>query len=235
MTSHVPEVGAEVAADLADRVDDVLPNLLGDLLELVLAQAVEVLRAVDAIQEAVGEVMKSGEDEVGDLLELCRALRARPERVALAVAWRPGREFSGAVEPVLGDVGALAVTLVAALWLAESLVGTRHVQDVVDDLEQNAELAGEAAPSDGVSSLARARPRAAARTMTDAPIRRPVLSSCRRAQVVGVSLMPGNVEVLAADHAVDARSRRASSRARGQDAGRLTRAGAVSRWRKASA
>ena len=48
-----PEVGAEVAADLADRVDDVLADLLGDLLELLLRQAVEVLRAVDAIQEAV--------------------------------------------------------------------------------------------------------------------------------------------------------------------------------------
>jgi hypothetical protein len=42
-----------VAADLTDRVDDVLPDLLGDLLELVLRQTVKVLWAVDAIQEAV--------------------------------------------------------------------------------------------------------------------------------------------------------------------------------------
>ena len=46
------EVGAEVPADLADRVDDVLADLLGDLLELVLGEAVQVLRAVDAVEEA---------------------------------------------------------------------------------------------------------------------------------------------------------------------------------------
>ena len=47
------EVGAEVAADLADRVDDVLAHLLGDLGELVVGQGVEVLRAVDAVEDAV--------------------------------------------------------------------------------------------------------------------------------------------------------------------------------------
>jgi hypothetical protein len=47
-----PEVGAEVPADLADRVDDVLAHLLGHLDELVLGEVVEVLRAVDAIEDA---------------------------------------------------------------------------------------------------------------------------------------------------------------------------------------
>ena len=46
------EVGAEVPADLADRVDDVLADLLGDLRELLLGEVVEVLRAVDAVEEA---------------------------------------------------------------------------------------------------------------------------------------------------------------------------------------
>ena len=46
------EVGAEVPADLPDRVDDVLADLLGDLRELVLAEAVQVLRAVDAVEDA---------------------------------------------------------------------------------------------------------------------------------------------------------------------------------------
>ena len=46
-----PEVGAEVPADLADRVDDVLADLLGDLGELVLVERVEVLRAVDAVED----------------------------------------------------------------------------------------------------------------------------------------------------------------------------------------
>ena len=46
------EVGAEVAADLADRVDQQLADLLRDLLQLLLGEAVEVLRAVDAVEEA---------------------------------------------------------------------------------------------------------------------------------------------------------------------------------------
>ena len=45
------EVGAEVPADLADRVDQQLAHLLGDLLQLVLAEAVEVLGLVDAVED----------------------------------------------------------------------------------------------------------------------------------------------------------------------------------------
>ena len=45
------EVGAEVAADLAHRVDQQLAHLLRDLLQLVLGERVEVLRAVDAVEE----------------------------------------------------------------------------------------------------------------------------------------------------------------------------------------
>jgi hypothetical protein len=41
------EVGAEVPADLADRVDQQLPHLLGDRLQLVLAERVQVLGPVD--------------------------------------------------------------------------------------------------------------------------------------------------------------------------------------------
>ena len=48
-----PEVGAEVPADLADRLDDVLANLLRDTRELLLAEAVEILRAVDAVEQAL--------------------------------------------------------------------------------------------------------------------------------------------------------------------------------------
>ena len=46
------EVGAEVPADLADRVDDVLAHLLRDALELLLGERVQVLRAVDAVEQA---------------------------------------------------------------------------------------------------------------------------------------------------------------------------------------
>ena len=45
------EVGAEVPADLADGVDQQVPHLLRDLLELVLGEAVQVLGAVDAVEQ----------------------------------------------------------------------------------------------------------------------------------------------------------------------------------------
>ena len=48
------EVGAEVAADLADRLDDVLAHLLRDARELVLAEPVQILRAVDPVEQSVG-------------------------------------------------------------------------------------------------------------------------------------------------------------------------------------
>ena len=44
------EVRAEMAADLADGVDDVLAELLGDSLKLVLAESVEVLGFVDLVK-----------------------------------------------------------------------------------------------------------------------------------------------------------------------------------------
>jgi hypothetical protein len=50
------EVGAEVPADLTDRVDDVLAYLLGHLGELVVRERVQVLRAVDAIEDRRHEV-----------------------------------------------------------------------------------------------------------------------------------------------------------------------------------
>jgi hypothetical protein len=39
-----------VAADLTDRVDDVLANLLRDELELVVAEAMQILWLVDAVE-----------------------------------------------------------------------------------------------------------------------------------------------------------------------------------------
>ena len=46
----------------------------------------------------------------------------------------------GAVKAEVRDVRALAMALVAALRLAQRCVGAGHVEDVVDDLEQDAEL-----------------------------------------------------------------------------------------------
>ena len=45
------EVGAEVTADLTDRVDQEAADLLGNLLQLLLGEAVEVLRAVNAVED----------------------------------------------------------------------------------------------------------------------------------------------------------------------------------------
>ncbi len=67
------EVGAEVAADLADRVDDQLAHLLGQALELLVGEIVEVVGPVDRVQQfgrALGfqlVVMSSG-----DVVQVCR-------------------------------------------------------------------------------------------------------------------------------------------------------------------
>ena len=50
------EVGAEVPADLADRVDDVLAHLLGELRELLLGQLAQVLRDRRCCVEQAHEV-----------------------------------------------------------------------------------------------------------------------------------------------------------------------------------
>ena len=51
------KVGAEVTADLTDRVDDVCPHLLGDLLELLIVELVQVGRTVDRGQQMCGVVV----------------------------------------------------------------------------------------------------------------------------------------------------------------------------------
>ena len=50
------EVGAEVAADLADRVDDVAAHLLRDLLQLLVVEPVQVVGAVDPLEQGLGVV-----------------------------------------------------------------------------------------------------------------------------------------------------------------------------------
>ncbi len=48
------EVGAEVTADLTDHVDDVAAHLLGDPLQLLLVEAVQVVGPVDAVEQGRG-------------------------------------------------------------------------------------------------------------------------------------------------------------------------------------
>ena len=45
------EVGAKVAADLTDRVDDVLAHFLRDLLQLLFGELVQVLGFVDVLEQ----------------------------------------------------------------------------------------------------------------------------------------------------------------------------------------
>ena len=94
------------------------------------------------------------------------------------------------------------MALVGALRLAELLVGAGHVEDVVDDLEQDPELLGEAA----VRTHARLVDAGEGERDQDAgPDQAARLQPVELAQPVGVQLLAGgHVAVLASDHAGDA-------------------------------
>ena len=51
------EVGAEVTADLANRVDDVGAHLLGDLLQLLVVELVEVAGPLDPPEQRLGRLV----------------------------------------------------------------------------------------------------------------------------------------------------------------------------------
>ena len=76
------EVRAEVAADLPHGVDQQLADLLRDLFELVLGEAVEVLRAVDAGEKGheLRKAMKSVICSSSWAPEVARARAARALR-----------------------------------------------------------------------------------------------------------------------------------------------------------
>ena len=161
------------------------------------------------------------DDEVGDLLELgARAAGGRRRERGARVAVRLRRQLARPVEPELADVGALAVALVAALRLAQGVVGPGHVEDVVDDLEQHAELAAKRTEASSVGDGSPSARRAGRRTR---PTRRSAGRSSARAGGAGRRALGGrrrHVEVLAADHAVDAgRGGELARRPRGSRAG----------------
>ena len=150
------EVGAEVAADLADRVDDQLADLLGELLELVGREVREVAGALDVHQQALG-VLADGLDGS------CSVLFAHVSRVWMKsvilrevvglgvglgerlarVRVRLRGQLACPVEAECAHVGQLAVPFVASTRLAELFVASGDVEDVIDDLEEDAELIGE--------------------------------------------------------------------------------------------
>ncbi len=135
-----------------------------------------------------------------------RARRLRPAPARRAVRLR--RQLPGAIDPELAHVRALPVTLIAASWLSQCIIGAGHVEYVVDDLEEHAQLGGEAAER----RCLRIRLRSPTTVVRTAPTRRSdVRSSARaggaaRARPAGASAL--DVGVLAADHPVDAGRRR---------------------------
>ena len=150
-----PEVGAEVATDLPHRVDDVGADLLGQRLQLVVVETVQVLGLVDSVEELghqkVRVAMKSvicSSSAASMGPDWARAARARCVRLA--------RQPARPVQTELGDVGALAQPLVAALGLAERLLRSSHVKNVIHDLEKDAQLAGEGAQSGDCGRFGRA-------------------------------------------------------------------------------
>src|SRR3954452_22503378 len=62
------------------------------------------------------------------------------------------RHGTRSLEAELRNVGALAQSLVGAVGLAEVGIAAHHVEDVVDDLEQDAELGGELAVASGLAT-----------------------------------------------------------------------------------
>ena len=115
---------------------------------------------------------------------------------------RLARLTAGALEPVDAHVGDLAHPGVGADGLAEIRLGALHVEDVVDDLEEQAELAGEPpqrrvdrrlGPREHEGAVHRARHEPAGLQRVHAAQRRRRLAP----RVL-------EVEVLAADHAADA-------------------------------
>src|SRR5262245_17758323 len=82
-----------------------------------------------------------GEDVVGYPPQL-RCVSGGFGEVVKRLRMRLGRKLTRPLEAVKADVGEFAMSLVASARLAEPLVASGHVEDVVDDLEENAQLAG---------------------------------------------------------------------------------------------
>ena len=126
------------------------------------------------------------------------------------LAVRLGREIHRFLQPEQGHVGELAVPLIGALWLSELGVRTGHVEDVVDDLEEDPELLGEAAVGRGFVVGNAGEMERHEDACGDEPAR---LQAVKLAQALGVLDARGDVDVLAADHAADAGRRRQASEA----------------------
>ena len=101
--------------------------------------------------------------------------------------------------PCSETYGKLAGSLVLPRRLAELLGRARRVEDVVDDLEEDAELVANTRHSPRSSHSE--RPATAVAVVTPARREPPGLQGMKAPEPLGVQLsVPGDVEVLAADH-----------------------------------
>ena len=205
------EVGAEVAADLADRVDDVLAHLLRELRaarssERPCRSCGRSMRS-RSVGRAVGHEVRVC-DEVGDLLELGGARRARRlrERGARRLRVRLGRQLARAARArTRSRMSACraARRCRAACRVASSVPVTSRMSSTIWNSTPSSR--GEAAEA-ARSQARRRRPRAGS-THSDAT-RRSAGRSSARAGGAGPSAPArralGDVDVLAADHPVDA-------------------------------
>jgi hypothetical protein len=73
-----------------------------------------------------------------------RGLRQRLEGHAVRLAC----QLPGALDPELADICALAMTLIATPRLSQGVVGSRDVENVIDDLEQYSQLGRETMKGD---------------------------------------------------------------------------------------
>ena len=230
------EVGAEVAADLPDGVDDVLAHLLREPLKLVLVEGLEVRGAVHAVEQALGgspfcvgsdQAFRRYMKSVISSRSRRRRQRGAPTSSApRARACDSPASSRASLEAEDAHVRALAEPLVRAARLARLLLRAGHVEDVVHDLEQHAELAGEAAQRRWARSGAPSSSGATATLARDQP---PGLELVHVPQAVRIELRrAGDVDVLAADHAADA-----DRLARAREARRATRRGSPC-WRSST-
>src|SRR5712691_7037246 len=122
------------------------------------------------------------------------------------------RELARSREAELAHVRALPVALVASPRLAEGVVRSRDVEDVVHDLEQHSQLRGEFAVGDcGRSLLSGEQEYARDRRADQAP----GLELVEAAQAVRAGRSGlRDVDVLAADHPLDAGGGRELARRR---------------------
>src|SRR5215208_3381278 len=162
--------------------------------------------ALTATQKAYGAGAPgsglAGVDEIRDELEVARLpgnLRERPPR--LRVRFRG--ELTGSLEAEQADVGDLAVPFVGTVRLAQLCIGARHVEDVIDDLEEHPQLIREGAIG---ALLSRADPGQSQGNDDARGDQTTGLQGMQASQTLGVEVIGrGHVDVLAADHPPHAR------------------------------